>query len=224
METLTNLPGDLIDYYFKGGLVMHPISLLSVASLAVIIYKLIVFFQVRLNLNEFVGKMRGSLLKGSVKGAIEVCEEFGGPVGAIMKSGLLKHGRPRDEIEKTMENAAIHEIAYLERYLTVLATVANIAPLLGFLGTVVGMVISFDVIATQGLNDPGAVAGGISQALLTTAYGLIVAFFTQPFYNYFTSKVATYTRQIETAVNILFESLDEMDRSDATEPVRTVKA
>lgn len=224
MEQLTSLPGDLIGYYFKGGLVMHGISILSIASLAVIIYKLIVFFQVRLNLNEFVSKMRGNLLKGNVKGAIGVCEEFGGPVGAIMKSGLLKHGRARDEIEKTMENAAIHEIAYLERYLTVLATVANIAPLLGFLGTVVGMVISFDVIATQGLNDPGAVAQGISQALLTTAYGLIVAFFTQPFYNYFTSKVATYTRQIETAANILFESLDEMDRSDASEPVQAVKA
>ena len=63
----------------------------------------------------------------------------------------------------------------------------------------------------QGLNDPGAVAKGISVALLTTAYGLIVAFFTQPFYNYFTSKVGAYTREIETASNILFETLDEMD-------------
>jgi len=104
------------------------------------------------------------------------------------------------------------EVAYLEKYLTVLATITNIAPLLGFLGTVVGMILSFEVIATQGLNDPGAVAKGISVALLTTAYGLIVAFFTQPFYNYFTSKVATYTREIETAVNILFETFDEMDR------------
>ena len=89
-----------------------------------------------------------------------------------------------------MENAAIHEVAYLEKYLTVLATIANIAPLLGFLGTVVGMILSFEVIAEHGLNNPGLVAKGISVALLTTAYGLIVAFVTQPFYNYFTSKVA----------------------------------
>jgi biopolymer transport protein ExbB/TolQ len=74
------------------------------------------------------------------------------------------------------------------------------------------MVLSFDVIAEQGLNNPGAVAKGISQALLTTAYGLIVAFFTQPFYNYFVSKVTTYTREIETTANILFETFDEMDR------------
>jgi len=100
--------------------------------------------------------------------------------------------------------------------LGVLATIANIAPLLGFLGTVVGMILSFEVIAEQGLNDPGAVAKGISVALLTTAYGLIVAFFTQPFYNYFTSKVGAYTREIETASNILFETLDEMDRMGAS--------
>jgi biopolymer transport protein ExbB len=150
-----------------------------------------------------------------------VCEEHRGPVAAIVKSGLLKYGRPRDEIEKTMENAAIHEVAYMEKYLTVLATIANIAPLLGFLGTVVGMILSFEVIAEQGLNDPGEVAKGISVALLTTAYGLIVAFVTQPFYNYFTSKVGAYTREIETASNILFETLDEMDEPGTPQAAST---
>jgi len=195
---------------------MHAISVLSLASATTIIYKLIAFRQVKLNLNEFISKVRGSLLKGNVQGAMGVCEEYRGPVASIVKTGLLKYGKPRDEIEKTMENAAIHEVAYLEKYLTVLATVANIAPLLGFLGTVVGMILSFEVIAEQGLNDPGAVAKGISVALLTTAYGLIVAFFTQPFYNYFTSKVGAYTREIETASNILFETFDEMQQESPT--------
>jgi biopolymer transport protein ExbB len=135
-------------------------------------------------------------------------------VASIVKAGLLKYNdqAPRQQIEKTMESASIHEIAYLEKYLTVLSTITAIAPLLGFLGTVVGMIVSFEVIATQGLNNPGLVAKGISVALLTTAYGLIVAFFTQPFYNYFTSKVASYIREIETAVNILFETFDEIER------------
>jgi biopolymer transport protein ExbB len=211
VDAIKNFGGDLWGYYVQGGAVMHAISVLSVASLTTIIYKLLAFRQVKLNLTEFISKVRGSLLKGNVKGAMGVCEEYRGPVAAIVKSGLLKYGKPRDEIEKTMENAAIHEVAYLEKYLTVLATIANIAPLLGFLGTVVGMILSFEVIAEQGLNDPGEVAKGISVALLTTAYGLIVAFVTQPFYNYFTSKVGAYTREIETASNILFETLDEMD-------------
>ena len=212
MEALANLPGTLLRYYNDGGYVMHAISVLSLASLTAIIYKLIAFRRVKLNLSEFISKIRGALLKGNVKGAVNVCEEYRSPVASITKSALLKYGQPRESIEKAMENAAIHEVAYLEKYLPVLATIANIAPLLGFLGTVVGMVLSFDVIAQHGLNNPGLVAKGISQALLTTAYGLIVAFFTQPFYNYFTSRVAAHTREIETAANILFETFDEMER------------
>ncbi len=213
MNSLTNLPGDLLHYYLEGGAVMHMISLLSLASITTIVYKLISFRQVKLDLNEFIARVRGSLLKGNVQGAMGVCEEHRGPVASIVKTGLLKYGKPREEIEKTMENAAIHEVAHLEKYLAVLATIANIAPLLGFLGTVVGMILAFEVIAEQGLNDPGAVAKGISVALLTTAYGLIVAFVTQPFYNFFTSKVGAYTREIETASNILVETFDEMDQA-----------
>ena len=209
---LTAIPGTLLKYYLDGGVVMHFISVLSLASLTTIVYKLIIFWRVRINLGEFISKVRAALLKGNVKGAMTACEEYRSPVASITKSALLKYGQPRVSIEKAMENAAIHEVAYLEQYHAVLATIANIAPLLGFLGTVVGMVLSFDVIAQHGLNNPGLVAKGISQALLTTAYGLVVAFFTQPFYNYFTAKVATYTREIETAANILFETFDEMDR------------
>lgn len=193
---------------------MHGISVLSLIAITTIIYKLIAFRRVNINVNEFIARVRSSLLKGNVKGAIQACEEQRSPVASIVKSGLLKFGQPRNQMEKAMENAAIHEIAYLEKYHAVLATVANIAPLLGFLGTVVGMVLSFDAIAKQGLNNPSLVAKGISAALLTTAYGLIVAFVTQPFYNYFTAKVAAYTRQIETAANIMFETIDEMERRD----------
>lgn len=214
MEALQSLPGDLLKYYLDGGPVMHMISFLSLFSLTCIIYKLIVFRRVKMNVNDFIAKVRSNLLKGNMKGAIQECESQRSPVASIIKAGLLKYNdqAPREQIEKTMESASIHEVAYLEKYLTVLSTITAIAPLLGFLGTVVGMILSFEVIAEQGLNDPGRVAKGISVALLTTAYGLIVAFFTQPFYNYFTSKVASYTREIETAVNILFETFDEIER------------
>ena len=209
---VTDFFGSLGKYYVDGGWVMHGILVLSMFSLGAIIYKVVVFRRVKMNVNEFIAKVRSALLKGNVKAAVEACEESRSPVASITKSALLKYGQPREQIEKSMENAAIHEVAYLEKYLTVLSTVANIAPLLGFLGTVVGMILSFDVIAEHGLNNPGLVAKGISQALLTTAFGLVVAFFTQPFYNYFTSKVGAYTREIETAANILFETFDEMDR------------
>ena len=207
-----NFMGDLFNYYNQGGPVMHMISLLSLASVTTIFYKLLVFFKVKINTNEFIGKIRGALLKGNVQGAMKACESYKGPIAAIVKTGLLKHGSPREEVERTMENAAIHEVAYLEKFLAVLATITNIAPMLGFLGTVVGMILSFEIIAEQGLNNPGLVAKGISVALLTTAYGLIVAFVTQPFYNYFTSKIAAHVREMETVSNILVETFDEMDR------------
>ncbi len=212
MEVISNLAGSLWGYYLQGGFVMHLISVLSIFSLTTIIYKMVVFKRVSLNLNEFIAKVRGALLKGNVKGATEVCEQFRSPVAAVVKTALLKYGQPKDQVEKAIENAAIHEVAYMERYLAVLATIANIAPLLGFLGTVVGMILSFEIIAQHGLNNPGLVAKGISVALLTTAYGLIVAFVTQPFYNYFVARVAAHSREIETAANILFETFDEMDR------------
>jgi biopolymer transport protein ExbB len=212
VDTITGFAGDLFKYYMDGGAVMHAISILSIASITTILYKIVVFRRVKMDVNEFIAKVRSSLLKGNVQSAVKACEDYRGPVASIVKTGLLKFGSPREEVEKTMQNAAIHEVAYLEKFLTVLATITNIAPMLGFLGTVVGMILSFEIIATQGLNNPGLVAKGISVALLTTAYGLIVAFMTQPFYNYFTSKVTSYTRQIETAANILFETFDEMDR------------
>jgi biopolymer transport protein ExbB len=212
VDVLKELPASLLKYYQDGGFVMHFISVCSLLALTAIIYKIVVFRRIHIDTNEFIARVRAALLKGSVQHAIKTCEEYRGPIAAIVKVGLLKYGSPREEIEKTMENAAIHEVAYLEKFLMVLATVTNIAPLIGFFGTVVGMILSFDVIAQQGLNNPGLVAKGISVALLTTAYGLIVAFVAQPFYNYFVGRVAAYSREMETASNILFETFDEMSR------------
>ena len=95
VETLANLPGDLLRYYMQGGPVMHMISILSLFSITTIIYKMIVFFRIRTNLNEIISKVRAALLKGNVKGAMAVCEQTRGPLGAIIKTGLLKYGSAR---------------------------------------------------------------------------------------------------------------------------------
>jgi len=212
VDPIVDLPRNLLKYYDDGGFVMHFISVCSVLAVTTIVYKLIVFRKASIDTYEMLSRVRAALLKGNVQLGIKTTEEYRAPIAAIVKAGLLKYGTTRDEIEKTMENAAIHEVAYLERFMMVLATVTNIAPLLGFFGTVVGMIYSFDVIAAQGLNNPGMVARGISVALITTAYGLVVAFVAQPFYNYFTGRISAYVRDIETAANILLETLDEMER------------
>jgi len=104
------------------------------------------------------------------------------------------------------------ETTRLERGLAVIATAANIEPMLGFLGTVTGMIGSFDALAKSGLSNPGLVAAGISEALITTASGLIIAIPMQLAYNYFTTRINRFVRDVETSTNMLLETYGEMER------------
>lgn len=205
---------DFLELWQKGGWVMWPLGALSVASAVFIIERFIVLHKAKINVNEFLAKLRKALIVNrSIRDAVKICEQYQGPVASIMKAGLLKHGQPRDDIEKTIENAALYEMGRLERGLVVIATVANVAPLLGFFGTVWGMIKSFDALAEAGLSNPGLVAAGISEALITTAGGLAVAIPAQLFYNYFMSRINKFIRDIETSTNMLLETFGEMERS-----------
>jgi biopolymer transport protein ExbB len=204
--------GQVYTYFIQGGIFMWPILLFSLIALAVIIERFIVFHRAKVNVNEFLTKVRKALLVNrNVKEAIKVCEQYRGPVASVTKAGLLRYGHDRQDIEKTIENAALYELDRLERRLSILATTANVEPMLGFLGTVSGMIKSFGTLATQGLSNPGAVAAGISEALITTAAGLIVAIPAQIAFNFFTTKVTRYVRDIETASNMLLETFIEME-------------
>ncbi len=215
------LGGTLYGKIQEGGFVMYVLLMVSIGATAVVIYKYLVLKKARINTTEFVGEVRTNLLRKNLQGAVETCENYRGPIAAVIKAGLLKYDstKSREEIEKTIENSAIHEIAVLEKGLVILSTIATVAPLIGFLGTVVGMIMSFDIIAKEGLNNPGAVAKGISVALLTTAFGLIVAIPTQSFYSFFTSKIAAFIREMETSTNILIETFDESERLTQQRPV-----
>ena len=191
---------------------MWPLLFFSLLALTFIIERFIVFSKAKINVNEFLTKIRKALLVNrNVKEAIKVCEQSRGPVASVMKAGLLRYGHTREDIEKTIENAALYELDRLERRMGVLATTANVAPMLGFLGTVTGMIKSFATLAEAGLTNPGAVAAGISEALLTTATGLIVAIPAQLAFNWYNTKITRFVRDIETATNMLMETFIEMD-------------
>lgn len=205
--------GTFWKYMNDGGPVMWPLLLCSILGVAVAIERWLVLRNAHINVNEFLAKLRKSLLVNkSVRDGIKVCEQYRGPLASIMKAGLLKYGQPKEDVQKTIETAAIHEMSRLEKRLMILATVVTVAPLLGFLGTVTGMINSFDALAAQGLSNPGAVAAGISEALITTAAGLIVALPIQLAYNYFTSRINRTVREIETSTNMLLETFGEMER------------
>ena len=191
---------------------MYPLLFFSVLAATVAIERFIVFSKAKLSVSDFVTKIRRAVLvKRKVQEAVRICEQSKGPVASVMKAGLLRYGHPREDIEKTIENAALYELDRLEKRLGVLATTANVAPMLGFLGTVAGMIKSFATLAEQGLTNPAAVAVGISEPLITTATGLIIARPAQLVYNWYTTKITRFVRDIETASNMLVETFSEMD-------------
>ena len=208
------MTGQVAEYFRQGGIFMYPLLFFSVLAATVAIERFIVFSKAKINVSDFLTKIRKALLVNrNVKEAIKICEQSKGPVASVMKAGLLRYGHSREDVEKTIENAALYELDRLEKRLGVLATTANVAPMLGFLGTVAGMIKSFATLAEQGLTNPAAVAVGISEALITTATGLIIAIPAQLVYNWYTTKVTRFVRDIETASNMLVETFTEMDSS-----------
>lgn len=204
--------GFILTKIIEGGLfIMVPLVVLLLIGLVFTVERFLALTKAKINTAEFLTKIRAALKNKNVKEAVQICEKFKGPIASILKTGLMKFGDPKEEIEKTMENAAMHEIARLERGLPVLSTISNLAPILGFLGTVTGMIQSFEALSQ--LNDPGMVAAGISQALITTAGGLIVAVPTLLAYSYFTTRVNSFIREIESASAVLMESFSQMERS-----------
>lgn len=204
--------GQLFDIFNQGGFWMYPLLFFSLLALTFIVERFIALQRAKINVNEFLSRVRKALLVNrNVKEAIKVCEQYQGPVASVMKAGLLRYGHRREDIEKTIENAGLYELDRLERGMNVLATVANVAPMLGFLGTVWGMIKSFAALAEKGLSDPSAVAYGISEALITTATGLVIAIPAQLAYNWYTGKINRFVRDIETATNMLLETFIEMD-------------
>jgi len=196
---------------------MWPLLACSILGLVYIIERGIAYYRVKGETPEIVSEVRDSLLRHELRRSIEVCESYDHPVAVTLKAGLLRYGKSHEEIEKAMESVALHEVSKLEKSLWILATVANIAPLFGFLGTVTGMIASFEALAEVGLGNPEAVAGGISQALITTATGLMIALPVQAAYNYFSNRVSQFALDMEISSSVLLETFNEIEVEEESE-------
>ncbi len=204
MET----PMEPFEIIFKGGILMWPILLCSVVGLAITIERFWSLRRATIDTQEFMDTMRQVLRQNRIQEAIEICDDTDAPVARIMKAGILKHNRGKEEIRESIEDAGHLEIPRLERYLSALATCANIAPLLGLLGTVSGMIKAFAQIQNKrGQVNPSDLAEGISNALVTTAAGLTVAIPMLVVYNYFVTRVDNLIVEIEISSSELVELL-----------------
>jgi biopolymer transport protein ExbB len=193
---------------WEGGILMWPILACSVVALAITIERFIVLRRASIDTREFMDTMRQVLRQNRMQEAIEICDETDAPVARIMKAGILKHNRSKQDIREAIEDAGHLEIPRLERYLSALATCANIAPLMGLLGTVAGMITAFaEIQHKEGQVNPSDLAGGINNALVTTAAGLTVAIPTLVVYNYFVSRVEGMVLEMEISSSELVDLL-----------------
>lgn len=201
----------LVELFLKGGNFMWPILVLLAVGLAFSIERLFTLTKASVNTRKFLARLHAALQDGGVEGAAAVCESTPGPVASILHAGLSRADKGLESVEKAISNAGSIEMAFLERGMVVLATVIVLAPMVGFTGTVQGMVVAFQQIETQNDISPAIVAGGISQALLTTLFGLVVAMIIQTLFNFFTSRIDRLILDMEESSVELMDALVDLE-------------
>ncbi len=196
---------------------MWPILVTLIIGLAIAFERIITLNRADINTRQFIVSVKEALQSGGISAAEEVCANTRGPVASVFQAGLLRHDEGIEAVEKAVISYGSIEMSFLERGLVWLSLFISLAPMFGFLGTVVGMVSAFDAIETAGDISPSLVAGGIKVALLTTVFGLITAIILQFFYNYAVSKVDRIVADMEESALELIDSLVLMQ---AGNPVR----
>ena len=179
----------MVQYFHDGGNFMWPILVALVFGLVFTLERIYSLMMSRIDSETFFDDITKVIDNDGAEAALELCEQTQGPVSAIFHAGLSRLHRGLADVEKAIQNAGAIEMAFLEKNMIWLNAVITIAPMLGFTGTVIGMISAFDAIKAANDISPAVVAGGISQALLTTAFGLIVAMIIQTFQNLFVSRI-----------------------------------
>jgi len=197
----------MLNYFLRGGIMMYPLFLASVLALAIIINRLQVLSRAKTGEKELMGRIKGLIDQKRVEQAVAVCNNSKGPVASILKAGLSQYDKGQKAMEDAFETQASEEVPRLESYLPALATIAAVSTLMGFTGTVIGMIRAFDSIAAASATSPAIVASGISEALITTATGLLIAIPTLLFYRYFVHRVDRFVSEVERYCRELIRTL-----------------
>jgi biopolymer transport protein ExbB len=192
----------------KGGLVMIPIIALSIIGLAMILERAWTLWKIRLDIPQFAQEIFLHLERGQFQKALERCEKVRHPIADVFKLGILNRTLKRDEIEKMMEREGDEQVQYLEQYLGALIIIIGVEPMLGFLGTIIGLIQAFMAWEQLGSNiTVSALAAGIYQAMITTAGGLIVAIPYYVIYHLIVGKIKSHAQEMTYYGNELIDIL-----------------
>jgi biopolymer transport protein ExbB len=201
---------NLFEVMTRGGVVMWPILLCSLLVIYVLLERWIILRRARFDAGQFLLKLKTLYRHGNIPAVLSYCSQKDAPIANIIRRGVVKHGQGDAKIREAVESAAHEELFGLERHLPLLASISGIAPLLGFLGTVLGFISAFQMIERRGgVVIPTELAGSIWQALLTTAFGLAVGLLALTVYNWLTTRVRKAVHGMESACNEFFDLLDQ---------------
>ncbi len=201
----------MVDLIVKGGIFMYPIIFCSIVALAVFLERLWVLKRNHIIPKKFILQVEELLLKRKISEAISLCQNDMSSIAKIFMAGLSNTQKGMWLVKEAVEERGSREATILERNVDILSTIANLTPLLGLLGTVSGMIKTFNAISVQGIGNPAPLAGGIAEALITTATGLCVAIPTLVCYRVLKDKASTLIFEMEESSIRLLE-LIEQDR------------
>jgi len=209
----TGLVASLFQYNSNWNIILLIIGACSLLSFTIFIERMINLRKSEIDTNKFIVALRQIIKDGNIVEAIQVCEGTGGTIANIVKAGLIKHNRSKDQIENAMEMSGLIEIAQLEKNAKILSIIGYIAPLIGLLGTVLGFIQAFSEMRMSGLVDISATRIGeaMEYALVTTAAGLVVAIPSIIAYNYIVSRVEGFVLEIQTTSSEIVDLLVHRD-------------
>ncbi len=200
------------DFFVRGGVFMWPLLACSIIALVFILERLFTLSRARVDVKSLMTRVTQALRAEGVDAALKVCESTRGPIAAVIHSGLLRSGQGPEAVKEAIETAGSIETSFLERGLVVLATVSTVAPMLGFLGTVSGMMSAFAAIAAAEQVSAKIVASGIEEALITTIAGLTIAIPASVGHAYFVSQIERFVLEMEEASANLVNELVELGK------------
>lgn len=206
VDTATDSSVRVIDLLLKGGYVMIPLLILSILAIYIFVERTLTIKKASKVPDQFTEKIRNLVSSGDISGARLVCSQTDSPVARMIEKGISRIGSPLKTIEAAIENVGKIEIYRLEKNLTLMATISGAAPMIGFLGTVTGMIQAFIAIAQEEGNvSPRLLSTGIYEAMITTAAGLVVGIIAYLGYNYLISQVSKVVHKME------YSSIDFID-------------
>ena len=201
---------DILSLIWKGGIVMIPIAILSVIAVYLTIERYLTIKKAGILDSKFMGGIKEMVTEGDLKGAQRLCHERGTPIGLMIEKGLSRIGKPLKDISVAVENVGKLEVYILEKGLALLATISGAAPMLGFLGTVTGMIRTFNQMQDSGQQiTADLLSGGIGEAMMTTVAGLVVGIFAYITYNLLSSMINKVVYKMEASTVEFLDILQE---------------